>query len=303
MRKILKWVGIVLGGLLALVVVTVLVGAALGSARLNKTYSVPQETVQVPTDQASLELGQHWAKVFCEECHAEDLGGEIFFDDPVIGTFPGPNLTTGEGGASAEMTDAELATAIRHAVDHDGTGLVIMPSGGFYFFSDEDLGAILAYLRHAPPVDREQPEASLTLIGRALIGLGLFGNVSMAEVIDHTAPRPAAPAPGITLEYGTYLARVGDCHTCHGDDLNGGRSPDPISPPAPNLTPGGHLGEWTEADFFHAMRNGIEPDGEEISEVFMPWKGIGQMTDAELSAMWMYLQSLPALEDAVEGDE
>jgi len=299
MEKIIKWVGIAFGALLALIVLTVLAGYFLGGIRMNRTYDVPEEAISVPTDPESLGLGEHWAAVFCEDCHGEDLGGTAFFDDPVIGTINGSNLTTGEGGASAEMSDAEIARAIRHAVDHDGRGLMIMPSEAFYYLSNEDLGAIIAYLKQVPPVDKEWPKPEVRFIGRLLVGLGLFGNVSAAEVIDHSASHPKTPAPGITAEYGRYLTQVGGCTSCHGPDLSGGKSPDPASPPGSNITPGGHLGEWSEADFIQAMRTGIEPDGEEISSQFMPWNGIGQMTDDELRALWMYLQSLPPLEDAM----
>jgi len=300
MKKALKWIGLVLGLLIGLMLLVILAGYVLGGARLSKTYSVAPEPLPPLTDEGSIERGMHWAEVLCVECHAEDLAGEVVFEDASLGTVNGSNLTTGEGGAAAEMTDQELGTAIRHGVDHDGRGLVIMPSAAYWYLGDEDLGAILAYLRHVPPVDKEWEEPEFSFIGRVLIGLGLFGNVSAAEVIDHDATRPAAPPPGPTSEYGAYLARIGGCWECHGDELNGGNSPDPASPPAPNLTPGGHLGEWSQSDFFTAMRTGIEPDGEEMDAKFMPWEGIGQMTDDELRALWLYLQSLPPLEDAIE---
>jgi hypothetical protein len=43
------------------------------------------------------------------------------------------------------------------------------------------------------------------------------------------------------------------------------------------------------------MRSGVNPSGHQLTE-FMPWKFIGQMTDDELKAVWLYLQSLPPLE-------
>lgn len=303
MKRIIKWVGIVVGVMLALVVLIVLAGYFLGGIRMSRTYSIPEENISNPTNPQSLEIGEHWAVVYCVECHGEDLGGTVFFNDPTIGTINGSNLTTGEGGAGAEMSDAEIERAIRHAVDHDGRGLMIMPSESYFYLSDEDLGAIIAYLKHVPPVDKEWAEPEVSFIGRVLVGLGIFGNVSAAEVIDQDASHPKPPMPGVTMEYGRYLAQVGGCGSCHGADLSGGKSPDPASPPGSNLTPGGHLGEWSEADFIHAMRMGIEPDGEEISSQFMPWKSIGQMSDDELRALWMYFQSLPALENAVKEAE
>jgi hypothetical protein len=51
------------------------------------------------------------------------------------------------------------------------------------------------------------------------------------------------------------------------------------------------------------MRKGFEPGGEEISCQFMPWESIGQMTDDEFRALWMYLQSLTAMENLVDEAE
>ncbi|MEZ4675954.1 MAG: hypothetical protein R2932_17140 [Caldilineaceae bacterium] len=63
--------------------------------------------------------------------------------------------------------------------------------------------------------------------------------------------------------------------------------------PGPNLTPGGALASWTEADFITALRTGRTPDGRELSAA-MPWRGYAQMTEIELRALWAYLQTLEA---------
>jgi len=62
-----------------------------------------------------------------------------------------------------------------------------------------------------------------------------------------------------------------------------------------NLTPGGEVGFWSEGQFIATMRTGVTPGGHRLIE-FMPWKYFGEMTDDELKAVWLYLQSLPALE-------
>jgi hypothetical protein len=56
----------------------------------------------------------------------------------------------------------------------------------------------------------------------------------------------------------------------------------------------GEMKGWSEEQFITTMRTGITPGGKQLIE-FMPWKYFGQMTDDELKAVWMYLQSLPAL--------
>jgi len=64
---------------------------------------------------------------------------------------------------------------------------------------------------------------------------------------------------------------------------------------APNLTMGGEMHAWSEADFITTLRTGVTPGGKQLKDV-MPWKYFGQMTHDELKAVWLYLQSLPALE-------
>ena len=63
----------------------------------------------------------------------------------------------------------------------------------------------------------------------------------------------------------------------------------------PNLTTGGEVAFWSEEEFIATMRTGVTPGGHQLNE-YMPWKYFGQMTDDELKAVWLYLQSLPALE-------
>ena len=56
---------------------------------------------------------------------------------------------------------------------------------------------------------------------------------------------------------------------------------------------------WTEAEFTSTLRTGVTPSGHQLSES-MPWPGLGKMTDDEMQAVWLYLQSLPALPTTVQ---
>jgi len=57
------------------------------------------------------------------------------------------------------------------------------------------------------------------------------------------------------------------------------------------------MSSWSEEDFFKTMRTGVTPGGRQLNEE-MPWKYFGQMSDDELRAMWLYLKSLPAMEQS-----
>jgi mono/diheme cytochrome c family protein len=300
MRKLFRWIGVVLTGLVGLLVLTFIALYLIGGARWNRirgNYDVPAETIPLPTDQAAIMHGEHIATIWmCRRCHTEALSGETVAASALF-TISFPNLTSGAGGVGATNTDQDWVRAIRHGVGHDGRGLLLMPARAFYYLSDEDLGALIAYLKSLPPVGNELPRTSLGPVGRIIFALGQLPPEAYAPdvtAIDHDAPRPVAPEPGVTVEYGQYLAHI--CTVCHGVNLNGQTIRENRTDyVALNLTPGGELAAWSEADFFATLRTGVTPSGRQLNDV-MPWRHFGQMTDDELRAVWLYLQSLPALE-------
>lgn len=294
-RKILKWIGIMLGSLVGLIVLTFVTLYIIGGAKWNRirwNYDVPVETIIVPTDQASIARGEHIATIhMCGYCHTDTLSGQSETVPGMI-TLTFPNLTTGRGGVGVTHSDEDWARAIRHGVGYDGRGLIIMPARYFYYLSDEDMGALIAYLKGLPPVDNEMPPLNLGPLGRVMLALGEAPfNLPDAIVIDHNSPRPVTPQPGVTKEYGQYLTHV--CTQCHGENFNGQAME--REGLVPNLTPGGEVAFWSEEKFIATLRTGVTPGGHQLNE-YMPWKYVGQMTDDELKAVWLYLQSLPALE-------
>jgi cytochrome c553 len=293
MKKVLKWIGIVLGGLVSLLVIAVVVLYALGSARLNKTHDIQAEAIAIPTDDAALARGEHLVDVsLCRFCHGQDLSGDVEFEDPAIGIVYSSNIT----GLGETHSDADLVLAIRHGLDIGGRQLLLMPSNIFLNLSADDLGALIAYLKTVPRIGNDQPEPQITFIGRVFLGAGMFGDVFAAEVINHNQPFLNMPEIGASVEYGEYLAFL--CTNCHGEGLTGQLvdPSEPESPWAPNLTSGGELGEWSEADFIKALRTGVSPEGHMLDREWMPWEAFGKLEDDELKGLWLYLQSLPPQE-------
>ncbi len=298
MKRVLKWIGIVLGSLIGLILLVALGLYAKARLEFSQKYQVQVETVAVPTDAASIERGKHLAAFLCTECHGEDLGG-----DPTWLAIPGlvngvtPNLTSGQGGLGGQFTDVDFVRVLRHGVKPDGTSVFVMPSTDFRYLSDADLGALIAYIRSVPAVDRQTPEPhfQFTFMGGVMYGAGLFGHLQRADRIEQMGEVPAAPQAGITAGYGQYLVTVNGCRDCHGAQLAGAKPGKPGSPLAPNLTPGGELSAWSEADFINTLRTGVTPSGTQLPDDAMPWKYKSQMSDDELKAVWAYLQSLPAL--------
>jgi mono/diheme cytochrome c family protein len=296
MKKVFKWIGIVLGSVVGLIVLAVLVLYLMGNARLNKTYAFPPSNITIPTDAASIEYGKHRAETLCEGCHGADLSGiEKWFNAAPLGTVDSANLTSGDGGIGREFkTDQDYVNAIRHGIDPEGLPLFMPAVASTSHLSDEDLGAIIAYVKSVPAVDHKMNGHQFKPLAKILLAAGKLGKLPV-EAVSHEI-RVSAPARGVSVEYGGYLVETNDCHVCHGTQLNGGPYPDPtITLISPNLTPGGEIGSWTEEQFINTLRTGIAPSGHQLGE-YMPWKTYKLMTDDELKAIFMYLQSIPKLD-------
>lgn len=288
MRKVIKWVAIVLGVVVGLLMIAVAALYLSTGARMERVYGVEPEAIAVPSDAEALRRGEYLANVLCTGCHGEGLQGAVLFEDPAIGRIVAENLTAGEGGVGASYADADWVLAIRHGIGPDGKPLFVMPSADFYYLNDEDLAAIIAYVKSTPGADNDPGENRVTAMARLLVAAGVFQNPFAAEVIDHSGPRPEPVAPGVTAEYGEYLVLAFGCQGCHGVDLGGGQHPAPDGPPVPNITRGGHLAGWTEDDFLTAAST--------RKSEWMPWESLSKMTTDDLRAIWMYLQSVPPKE-------
>jgi mono/diheme cytochrome c family protein len=295
MKKVFKWVGIGLGSLVGLILLVALVLFFMGNARLNKTYDFPSSDITLPTDEASLEFGKHRAEVLCEGCHGPDLSGiENWFSAGPLGTIDSANLTSGEGGFGREATSVEdYVRVIRHGIDPVGKPIFMPAVVSTANLSDQDLAAIIAYVKSVPPVDHVTHGQNFTPLARILLAAGVLDKLPV-ETVSH-ATQVTAPAMGVSNEYGEYMVNTNDCRICHGPNLNGGPFPDPtITKISPNLTPGGELAMWTEEQFITTIRTGVTPGGHKLDSNFMPWKDYSKFYDDELKAIWLYLQSLPA---------
>lgn len=264
---------------------------SLTNARMNRTYDVAATPVPVFKNAADLAEGKRlYISRGCGDCHGADYGGKTFVNDPAIGRLSGSNLTTGKGGIATARSDAELARAIRHGVGQNGRALKMMPATDFQHMTDEDAGKLISYLRTVPPVDRETPEQVGGPLGRFLFLIGEIPIFISAELIDHGARHMTKIAPSVSVEYGKYVAAT--CTGCHRQNFTGGpiQGAPPEWAPAQNIT-GRALAKWNEAQFMTALRTGRRPDGSEM-KFPMPWQSLGKLTDTEIKALWMYLQTL-----------
>jgi mono/diheme cytochrome c family protein len=293
MGKVLKWIGIGLGALVLLIVLAV--GALFIRAQMmiNKAYAAPAVALTIPTDAASVARGQHLitAVAACVDCHGQDLGGGVVIDDPALGRIVAPNLTS--GGRGGALNDADFARVLRYGVKTDGHSVLVMPANDYTHFSDSDLASVIAYIRSVPAVPDTQPGHELRPLGYILVGAGQLPIV-IAERIDFATAGSPPVTPDVSMAYGQYLTAIA-CTGCHGEGLSGGPIPGapPDFLPAANLTPSGEVGGWTESDFINTIRTGQTPSGRELVGD-MPWQTFAKMTDDELRAIWLYIDSVPA---------
>jgi mono/diheme cytochrome c family protein len=293
LKTLLKIGAYLVGSLIVLLIIAATTVFLLSNSRMNRTHAVTAKKVAVTQSSDVLERGRHIVDTRgCRDCHGADFGGAKVIDDPAVGLFHGPNLTHGKGGLPAEYSDLDYVRAIRHGVARDGRPLLLMPSHEYTQMSDEDLGATIAYIKTAAPVDRERVPIKVGPVIRLLI---LLDKVKIAaEHIDHDAPRLASVRAEVTPTYGKYLAA--SCVGCHGENFSGGKiaGAPPDWPAAANLTrhESSRLPGWTEEQFLNVIRTQVRPDGSKVNPV-MP-AGFAAMTDTELKALWSYLSTLPA---------
>ena len=292
MRRLLKWAGI---GLLALIVVALGVYALAWQrtqAALARHFVVNDPPLNMARDAQTLARGEHlFVTRGCQDCHGVGGTGHLVLDAGPVMRLVAPNITPHALGSRYDAD--KLAAAIRHGVRADGTGLIFMPSYDFANLSDEDTAALVAYVQSLPPSTNDPGRLVLRPLARVLYLFGKFPLLS-AEMIDHTPRTRSAPPVAASVAYGEYLSH--GCTGCHGTDLAGQRIPGtpPSLPPAANLTPHVNgLGKWSEADFARVLHTGVKPDGSKVNDI-MPWRSVGQMSDTELHALWLYLRQLPA---------
>lgn len=292
--QILKWIGIVLA---AIIVVAIIAGGTLhfmGNNRLANAPDVEVTVVTVPSDAVAIARGEHLVHAVgvCSECHGENLEGTAFIDEAPIGYLPAPNLTSGQGGIGSAYTDEDWVRALRHGIGYDGRTLGAMPSHWYTHMDDTDLGAMIAYLKQISPLDNDLGPRRIQFPGTILFGVLGYNTMPVAQ-IDHTNVGGVKPPEGATAEYGEYLSKISLCQDCHAANLAG--NTDPNGPPmGPNITPGGALAGYNEAQFLSFMRSGVTPGGYQVSDE-MPWMFYQGLSDEEIQALWVYLSGLEAL--------
>jgi len=318
MRKFIK----ILMYLVLTIILLIVVILAYVQFGWKKTYEAPFPTITASTDPVIIERGRYLAfgPAHCAVCHvpmdkvmAVDNGLEIPMSGgweeefPGLGIFRGPNLTPDPETGIGRLTDAEIARTIRYGVKSDGSFLP--PFMEFQGMSDEDLTAVISFLRSQEAVKNEVKPTEYTFVAKALLTFGMLKPQG-----PETKP-PISVERDSTAAYGKYLANdVANCRGCHiaindkgvqtTPDFSGSGIFHPnafsegLTFVSPNITPHpttGIMTEWDEEFFIDRFRGGRMYLGSP-----MPWGHYSRLDEVDMKALYRYLHSLDPVENVVE---
>jgi mono/diheme cytochrome c family protein len=296
-------------GLATLAIVAVLVVLV----RSGRTFDAPYPLIRASADPAVIARGRYiaYGPAHCVNCHTPNaetemvkagatppLTGGHVFKGP-FGSVTSPNLTPDNETGIGRYSDAELARVLRHGVRADGKAL--LPFMQAQNLSDDDLVAVISFLRSQKPVRHQLKGREFNLLGKAILAFAI-------EPIGPSAPvRRHTPQPG-TPEHGEYVANaVANCASCHTkrnmltgafeSPLFSGGMEFPVDHDrvlvTPNLTPAkaGRIASWSEEQFVGRFGAGVGIEG-----THMPWRQYQSMTESDVRAIYRYLRTLHPVE-------
>jgi mono/diheme cytochrome c family protein len=178
MKRVLKILGLLVG----LALVAGMSFFVYVQVKYNVDFpETPLPAITARTDAATIARGEYLvhAVAHCSTCHGpadrmkrrqldftQPLVGGYVWELGKFGTFTARNLTPHATGIGA-MSDGQLARSIRHGVDERGK-LSPMMRIAVGPMSDEDLTAIMSWLRAQVPVASAQPHYELGFIGKVV---------------------------------------------------------------------------------------------------------------------------------------
>lgn len=250
-------------------------------------------------------------------CHTEpgkgatglNAGGRRF--DAPFGVVYSTNITMDRQTGIGAWTDQQIVDGIR--LGRRPTGERIIPIHPFMTFNgmaEEDLRALVAYLRSLPPIQRANRPKQITVP----LFEAVFLPAWLAAFAPRESPPPQAPVAGVAR--GEYLVRVvghcGECHTPRGitqavdnSRFLAGNPQGPENALVPNLTPDRETGlTWSVEEIADYLATGNTPSGDVAGGLMMEViqgtsVGYKDMTRADLLAVARYLKGLPAVRNKI----
>ena len=273
MKRILK---ITLATVVAVCLIAVAGIYALSEMRLSRTYEIAATDFTVKTTLSAEEADRRARTLMCGGCHHD--AGNVLIDEPGVGRIVAPNLTR----FVPMYSDAELVRLIRHGIKKDGTAVFIMPASNFANITDDDMAAIIAWLRSLKQLpDAVAGTTQWGPLGR--IGLALDKIPFEADLV----PAVIAPAATRPADIGEYAFRT-DCSHCH--NLDTAKQSEAFLAPA--LKPLAQ--SYSAADFKTLLRTGKGVGGRDLGVMTQvsQWD-FSHFTDPEIEQIQIYLARRP----------
>lgn len=279
MKRLFRWLGYLVATLAALAL-----GFAawvwIASARvLGATHEARTERLVQPTPPQLADAERQARLLGCLSCHGEGLRGRLMFDAPNVARIWAPNINE----LATRATDQQLARAIRQGIGHDGRDLFVMPSGLYSRLSDQEVAALIVWVRSLPRRGEATPGIEWGPIGRYALARGEIPSAhDKVELFRIRQPFDVGPA---TAQGRRLAGNV--CGECHGPDLRGGQ-PDPGTV-APDLA---IAGAYDREEFRVLLRTGASPSGRDLGMMReVTQTDTRYFTDAEIDLMYDYLQA------------
>jgi mono/diheme cytochrome c family protein len=248
-------------------------------------------------------------------CHTVPKGqinvGGRRYDGP-FGTVFSTNITPDRQTGIGTWTDEQIITAIRLGRRPNGERLLpVHPFTVFNGMAEEDLKALVAFLRTTPPVNRaNQPKK---------ISMPLFESVFLPTWLAAFAPKETPPpkAPTTGVARGEYLVRaVGHCGECHSprtmtmatdnSRFLAGNPKCPEDQAMPNITPDPDtgIGKWSVEEIADYLGSGNKPDGDVAGGLMAEvidgtLSGYKDLTQADRVAIAQYLKTIPPIRNKI----
>lgn len=213
------------------------------------------------------------------------------------------NLTPDPETGIGNLSDDQLARAIREGISHDGRTLFpIMPYPNFRAMPDEDLAAIIVYLRSLTPVRNALPPSDIP-----------FPLNRLMNALPEPIYAPVTADLSTPARRGAHLVRIASCADCHSPRDDRGNHPEGMefgggtampfegrtTVYSANITPGVNgIPYYTEDLFIEVMRTG-KVKARQL-DAMMPTAFYRNMTDEDLRAVFAYLKTLKPVDHYVD---
>ncbi len=248
-------------------------------------------------------------------CHSPPKGtpyaGGREFPIPMAKVYS-TNLTADKETGLGDWSDQQIRDAITRGIRPDGERLFpVMPYEAYSGMAEEDIKALIAYLRTLKPVRKEnlRPKAYVSLFRPVVtpLWLKLFGRFSNTP----------AKAPKSGIERGRYLVEhVSLCSDCHTPRnfmgvpkralyLAGAKKGQGfLNAEVPNITLDKEtgIGDWKREDIAGLLLTGTKPDLDNVQGLMaeVTEAGFKNMKKEDALAIADYLKSIPAVKNKTE---